>query len=45
MVDPLAASYIQNVYAPDNDPNMTIEEFDRTFDQNESLGLNDIKTD
>lgn len=45
MVDPLAASYIQNVYAPDNDPNMIIEEFDRTFDQNEGLGLNDIKTD
>lgn len=45
MVDPLAASYIQNVYAPDNDPNMTIEEFERTFDQNESLGLNDMKTD
>ena len=45
MVDPLASSYIQNVYAPDNDPNMTVEEFERTFDQNESLGLNDIKTD
>ena len=29
----------------DNDPNMTIEEFERTFDQNEGLGLNDIKTD
>ena len=45
MEDPLASSYIQNVYAPDNDPNMTIEEFERTFDQNEGLGLNDIKTD
>lgn len=45
MEDPLASSYIQNVYAPDNDPNMTIEEFERTFDQNETLGLNDIKTD
>ncbi|EGW34717.1 zinc-finger protein ZPR1 [Spathaspora passalidarum NRRL Y-27907] len=45
MEDPLASSYIQNVYAPDNDPNMVIEEFERTFEQNESLGLNDIKTD
>lgn len=45
MVDPLASSYIQNVYAPDNDPNMIIEEFERTHDQNEDLGLNDMKTD
>ncbi|KAL6453720.1 ZPR1 Zinc finger protein ZPR1 [Candida maltosa Xu316] len=45
MEDPLASSYIQNVYAPDNDPNMTIEEFERTYDQNEGLGLNDMKTD
>ncbi|EAZ63363.1 nucleolar zinc-finger protein [Scheffersomyces stipitis CBS 6054] len=43
--DPLASSYIQNVYAPDNDPNMTIEEFERSFQQNEDLGLNDMKTD
>ena len=45
MEDPLGALYIQNVYAPDNDPNMTIEEFERTHDQNEDLGLNDMKTD
>lgn len=45
MEDPLAASYIQNVYAPDNDPNMVIEEFERSHDQNEDLGLNDIKTE
>ncbi|ODQ77412.1 hypothetical protein BABINDRAFT_41810 [Babjeviella inositovora NRRL Y-12698] len=42
MEDPLAASYIQNVYAPDADPNMEIVEFERTFDQNEDLGLNDM---
>ncbi|KAH3685334.1 hypothetical protein WICPIJ_003686 [Wickerhamomyces pijperi] len=42
MTDPLAGSYIQNVYAPDDDPNMTIEDFDRTFEQNETLGLNDM---
>ncbi|EGV64160.1 zf-ZPR1-domain-containing protein [Yamadazyma tenuis ATCC 10573] len=45
MIDPLASSYIQNVYAPDNDPNMEIEEFERSHEQNEDLGLNDMKTD
>ncbi|KAG7662439.1 ZPR1 [[Candida] subhashii] len=45
MEDPLASSYIQNVYAPDNDPNMIIEDFERTFEQNEALGLNDMKTE
>lgn len=43
--DPLANSYIQNFYAPDADPNLTIEDYDRTFDQNEELGLNDMKTE
>lgn len=41
--DPLANSYLQNLYAPDPDPNMTTEMYDRTFDQNEDLGLNDMK--
>ncbi len=43
--DPLANSYIQNLYAPDPDPNMTIEMYERTFEQNEELGLNDIKVE
>lgn len=43
MEDPCAASYIQNVYAPDPDPNMVIEDYERTFEENEELGLNDIK--
>ncbi|RKP38416.1 ZPR1 zinc-finger domain-containing protein [Dimargaris cristalligena] len=43
--DPLANSHLQNLYAPDPDPNMTIENYDRTFDQNEDLGLNDIKVE
>ncbi|SCU99305.1 LADA_0H18888g1_1 [Lachancea dasiensis] len=42
MEDPLAGSYIQNVYAPDPDPNMTIEDYERTQEQNEELGLNDM---
>jgi zinc finger protein len=40
--DPVSNSYVQNLYAPDADPNMTIEVYERTFDQNEELGLNDI---
>ncbi|PPR05553.1 hypothetical protein CVT24_003292 [Panaeolus cyanescens] len=43
--DPLANSYIQNLYAPDPDPNMTTEFYERTFEQNEELGLNDIKVE
>lgn len=41
--DPLSNSYIQNINAPEPDPQLIIEEYDRTFDQNESLGLNDIE--
>jgi zinc finger protein len=40
--DPLANSYLQNIYAPDPDPNMTIEEYERTFQQNEDFGINDM---
>ena len=37
--DPLSASYIQNLYAPDDDPNMKIEEYQRTREQDEDLGI------
>lgn len=40
--DPLSNSYLQNIYAPDDDPNMFIEMYDRTEEQNEDLGLNDM---
>lgn len=36
---------VQNVYAPDLDPEMTIEQYERTYEQNEDLGLNDMKTE
>lgn len=42
MEDPLAGSYIQNVYAPDPDPNMEVEDYERTEEQNEDLGLTDM---
>lgn len=43
--DPLADSYLQNIYAPDPDPNMEIVTYDRTYDQNEDWGLNDMQVD
>jgi zinc finger protein len=43
--DPLANSYVQNLYAPDPDPNMEIVTYERTWQQNEDLGLNDINVD
>uniref|UniRef100_A0A8C6PX31 Zinc finger ZPR1-type domain-containing protein n=1 Tax=Nothobranchius furzeri TaxID=105023 RepID=A0A8C6PX31_NOTFU len=38
-------NYIQNVYAPEPDPEMTVEKYTRSFEQNEELGLNDMKTE
>ena len=35
---------LQNVYAPDPDPNVTVTCYQRTAEQNEQLGLNDMKT-
>lgn len=43
--DPMANSYMQNIYAPDPDPNMTIETYERDWEQNEELGLNDMKVE
>ena len=43
--DPLASSYVQNLYAPDPDPQLTIQDYERTDEENEDLGLNDIKTE
>lgn len=45
MIDPLSSSYIQNVYAPDPDPNMKIEYYPRTQQENDDLGLSDMKTE
>eukprot|EP01095_Lingulamoeba_sp_RSL-Kostka_P000811 TRINITY_DN1108_c3_g1_i1.p1 TRINITY_DN1108_c3_g1~~TRINITY_DN1108_c3_g1_i1.p1 ORF type:complete len:534 (-),score=211.99 TRINITY_DN1108_c3_g1_i1:11-1576(-) len=43
--DPLSNSYIQNIFAPDPDPELTIENYFRSFEQDEFLGLNDINTE
>jgi zinc finger protein len=43
--DPAGNSYLQNVYAPDDDPEMKVEDYERDFEQREQLGLNDINTE
>ena len=43
LVDPPANSYIYSPFAPRPDPRLTIEEYDRTEEENEELGLNDMQ--
>jgi len=43
--DPLSNSFVQNPNYPAEDPSVLVEVYDRTKDQNEELGLNDIKTE
>ena len=43
--DPLGLSRVQNIYAPDPDEGCEVIEYERSYDQNEDFGLNDIKTE
>lgn len=43
--DPLASSYVQSFTAPEPDPQIEAEEYDRTEEEEEDLGLNDIKVE
>lgn len=43
--DPLASSYVQNLYLPDDDPQIESEEYDRTEEEEEDLGLTDMKVE
>ncbi|KAM9114036.1 zinc finger protein ZPR1 isoform 2-T2 [Pangshura tecta] len=43
--DPAGNSYLQNVYAPEEDPELKVEHYERTLAQNEDLGLNDMRTE
>ncbi|XP_056365487.1 zinc finger protein ZPR1 [Oenanthe melanoleuca] len=45
MDDPAGNSYLQNVYAPEEDPELRVQRYERTFEQNEELGLNDMRTE
>jgi zinc finger protein len=41
--DPLGFSFLQNPWHPEKDMCVRLEVYERTFEQNEDLGLNDIK--
>lgn len=43
--DPLASSYVQNLFLPDNDPQIETEEYERTEEEEEDLGLSDMKVE
>ncbi|KAI0394968.1 zinc finger protein zpr1 [Xylariaceae sp. FL0594] len=44
--DPLASSYVQKAVDPDqDDPQLTIEDYTRTDEEEEDLGLRDMKTE
>jgi zinc finger protein len=43
--DPLASSYVQSFAAPEPDPQMKVEEYERTAEEEEELGLTDMKTE
>lgn len=43
--DPLSNSYLQNLNAPEPDPDMTIEEYERSQEQNDDLGLSDMRVE
>ncbi|KAG8527681.1 uncharacterized protein KY384_007835 [Bacidia gigantensis] len=44
MEDPLAASYCKEFGDPGKDPNVRIEEYERTEEENDALGLSDMRT-
>jgi zinc finger protein len=43
--DPLASSYVQSFTAPEPDPKIQVEDYERTEEEKEELGLNDMKTE
>ncbi|GAB1602888.1 zinc finger protein ZPR1-like, partial [Argonauta hians] len=43
--DPAGNSYIQDLCFPEEDPDLKITNYLRSFEQNENLGLNDMKTE
>ena len=43
--DPLASSYVQSFTAPEPDPQIEIVEYERTEEEEEHLGLSDMKTE
>ena len=43
--DPLAGSYVQSLTAPEPDPQIEIEDYERTKEEEEDLGLSDMRTE
>lgn len=43
--DPMANSYVQDLCSPAADPQLTIEEYTRTDEEEDDLGLKDMKVD
>ncbi|MES1909081.1 MAG: hypothetical protein MHM6MM_001886 [Cercozoa sp. M6MM] len=43
--DPLSNSFVRNPHAPAADPQLTIEDYPRTAEQNEEFGLTDMRTE
>lgn len=43
--DPLASSYVQSFTAPEPDPQIKVEDYERTEEEEEDLGLKDMKTE
>jgi len=42
-VDPMSNCFIQNPHYPSPDTHVIVEEYERTFEENEELGINDMK--
>lgn len=45
LTDPLAGSYIQNLCTPNDDPQLTVQDYDRSEEEEEELGLTDMRTE
>lgn len=45
LADPLASSYVQSLTDPEPDPQIEIEWYERTEEEEEDLGLRDMKTE
>ena len=43
--DPMASSYVQSFTAPEPDAQIIVEDYERTEEEKEDLGLNDINVD
>ena len=37
--------FLQNLYAPDTDPELEVVHYERTKEQNDELGISDMKTE